>query len=91
MSDSFDDFPPARAFRYTMTNDQINEAIAIKHVDVNVAHLQADLAYWREAWHHLWQVKASCSCQGRAEKLWCKRCIDMNRYEAETGVKVTRI
>lgn len=76
MSDSFDDFPPARATADVLTTEQINEAMGLN--------------YWREAWHHLWQVKASCSCQGRAEKLWCKRCNDMLRYQRETGVEVVR-
>ena len=72
----------------------INEAMRIDYVDVNVAHLQADLLaaeamidYWREATRHMLQVKGSCGCQGRAEKLWCQRCRIMDRYEQETGNK----
>ena len=89
MSDSFEDYPPARAFTDQMTNDQINEAIAIKYIadGVSVAVLQADVAYWREAARHMLQVKGGCSCQGRAEKLWCQRCRIMDRYEQETGQK----
>ena len=92
MSDSFEDYPPARNFEDMMTTAEINEAIRIDHVDVNVAHLQADLlaaeasiAYWRNAWAHCMKVKAQCSCQGRAEKLWCERCKPITRYENETG------
>ena len=89
MSDSFEDYPPARAFDDQMTTDQINEAIAIKYIadGVSVAVLQADVAYWREAARHMLQVKGSCGCQGRAEKLWCRRCRIMDRYEQETGIK----
>lgn len=93
MSDGYEDYPPARAFEDMMTTDQINEAIAIDHVPVNVAHLQADLLaaqasmqYWRQAFRHCLQVKGGCSCQGRAEKLWCWRCRYMDKYEQETGV-----
>jgi len=92
MSDSFEDYPPARHFEDMMTTAEINEAIRIDHVDVNVAHLQADLlaaeasiAYWQEAARHMFQVKGSCGCQGRAEKLWCQRCRIMDKYKAETG------
>ncbi len=94
MSDSFEDYPPARNFEDMMTTAEINEAIAINHVPVNVAHLQADLlaaqasiAYWREAFRHMFHVKGSCSCQGRAEKLWCQRCRYIDKYEAQTGIK----
>ena len=94
MSDSFEDYPPARAFDDMMTTAEINDAISIKHLDVNVAHIQADLLaeqvahqYWREAFRHMLHVKGSCSCEGRAEKLWCQRCRYMDKYETETGVK----
>ena len=94
MSDSFEDYPPARAFTDMMTTADINEAIRIDYVDVNVAHLQADLLaaeamidYWREATRHMLQVKGGCGCQGRAEKLWCQRCRIMDKYEQETGNK----
>ena len=92
MSDSFEDYPPARHFEDMMTTAEINEAIRIDHIDVNVAHLQADLlaaeasiAYWQEAARHMFQVKGSCGCQGRAEKLWCQRCKIIDKYKAETG------
>ena len=92
MSDSFEDYPPARHFEDMMTTAEINEAIRIDHVDVNVAHLQADLlaaeasiTYWQEAARHMFQVKGSCGCQGRAEKLWCQRCKIIDKYKAETG------
>ena len=92
MSDSFEDYPPARAFTDMMTTAEINEAIRIDHVDVNVAHLQADLLaaeaqvkYWRDAFQHCLAVKGGCSCQGRAEKLWCQRCKYINKFEEQTG------
>ena len=94
MSDSYEDYPPARAFDDMMTTAEINEAIAINHVPVNVAHLQADLLaaeaqvkYWRDAFQHCLAVKGGCSCQGRAEKLWCQRCKYITKYEDQTGEK----
>ena len=92
MSDSYEDYPPARNFQDMMTTAEINEAIAINHVPVNVAHLQADLLaaeaqvkYWRDAFQHCLAVKGGCSCQGRAEKLWCQRCKYINKFEEQTG------
>ena len=53
----------------------------------SIAALQADVSFWREAARHMLQVKGSCGCLGRAEKLWCRRCRIMDRYETETGEK----
>ena len=96
MSDSYEDYPPARATDDYMTTAQINEAIRIRHTDPEpniawmqsrIAELEAFTAYWRDATRHMLQVKGSCGCQGRAEKLWCQRCRIMDRYEQETGNK----
>ncbi len=94
MSDSYEDYPPARATDDYMTTDQINEAIRIRHTDPEpniawmqsrTAELEAGVDYWREAFKHCLQVKGGCSCQGRAEKLWCRRCKLIDKYQAETG------
>ncbi len=94
MSDSFEDFPPARATDDFMTTYEINEAIRIRHTDPepNIAWLQSRIAelethvkYWRDATQLMFHVKGACSCQGRAEKLWCERCRIKNRFRDETG------
>jgi len=94
MSDSFEDYPPARAIDDFMTTNEINEAIRIRHTDPkpNIAWLQsrileleASVKYWRNATEHMCHVKGACTCQGRAEKLWCERCRIKERFRNETG------
>lgn len=96
MSDSFEDYPPDRALKDQMTTAEINEAISIKYVtpEPDIAAMQAtilDLSYkvryWQDAFKHCLYVKGSCSCQGRAEKLWCQRCKYITKYEQQTGEK----
>ena len=94
MSDSFDDYPPARATDDYMTTAEINEAIRIRHTDPDpsiawlqsrILELEADVKYWRDASEHMFHVNGSCACQGRDEKLWCRRCWIMQRFRKETG------
>ena len=95
MSDSYEDWQERNINR--MTTDQINEAIAIRHIcdEPNVAAMQADLLkaeaeirYWRDATEHMYHVKGNCTCQGRAEKLWCRRCWILTKFEQQTGEKM---
>ena len=97
MSDSFHDYPPARASDDYMTTAEINEAIRIRHTDPepNIAWLQsrileleAGIKYWREATEHMYHVKGACTCQGRAEKLWCRRCWILDKFKTETGERM---
>lgn len=90
------DTPPDRAFDDQMTTTEINEAISIKYIapEPDIAAMQAtilDLSYkvryWQDAFKHCLHVKGSCSCQGRAEKLWCQRCKYITNYEEQTGNK----
>ena len=94
MSDSFEDFPPARATDDYMTTAEINEAIRIKHTDPDpsiawlqsrILELEASVKYWRDASEHMFHVKGGCSCQGRDEKLWCRRCWIKQQFRKETG------
>ena len=89
MSDSFEDYPPARASDDYMTTAEINEAIRIKHTDPEpniawmqsrIAELEAKVNYWSSSWAHCYMTKGNCSCQGRAEKLWCDTCKTLTKY-----------
>lgn len=62
-------------------NDTLNNAYKL------IADLEDKVSYWQEAYKHCLHVKGSCSCQGRAEKLWCQRCKYITKYEQQTGNK----
>ena len=85
MSDSFEDYPPARAFEDQMTTAEINEAIAIKYIQdgISVAVLQADVNYWRNLCLFLHRTKAECRCLGRQTP--CRKCEGLDRYRKEIG------
>jgi hypothetical protein len=83
MSDSYEDYYQPR---FTESSPSVAALQArILELEAGEADQAAIIDYWREAFKHCLQVKGGCSCQGRAEKLWCKRCRYMDRYETETG------
>ena len=92
MSDSFEDFPPARATDDYMMTAEINEAIRIKHTDPDpsiawlqsrILELERDVKYWATSWTYCYKTKGNCSCQGRAEKLWCDTCRTLYKYREQ--------
>ena len=83
MSDSYEDYYQPR-FEDKSPSVAALQA-RILELEAGEADQEALIDYWREAFKHMLQVKGGCSCQGRAEKLWCQRCRYMDRYETETG------
>ena len=85
MSDSFEDYPPARAFDDQMTTAEINDAISIKFIQdgLSVAMLQADVNYWRNLFLYTTRTKAECRCLGRQTP--CRKCEGLDRYTNEVG------
>lgn len=67
--------------------DAGTEKDMIEDLMAELATAHAKIAYWQGAYKHCLHVKGSCSCQGRAEKLWCQRCKYITKYEQETGNK----
>ena len=99
MSDSYDDYPPARATDDYMTTAEINEAIRIRHTDPEpdvawmqsrIAELEAKVNYWAGSWAYCYKTKGYCSCQGRAEKLWCDTCRTLSRYRDQIDSEFRR-
>jgi len=76
MSDSFTDYEQPR---------YVSPTVSVAELQAEVLALEAQVKYWRDATEHMFHVKGGCTCQGRAEKLWCRRCWIKLKFRDETG------